>query len=423
MHIYFSGLGGVAIGPLALIARNAGYQVSGSDQEASRRTELMEKEGIHVAIGQDGSQIAAAHERTPIDWLVISAAVPPNHPEVQFATTHGIKVTKRAGILNEILKDKQLKLLAVSGTHGKTTTTAMLTWLFTQFGIPVSYSIGSHISFGPIGAYQEGSEYFVYEADEFDRNMLEFHPFVSLVTGVDYDHPDIYKTRQEYDEAFLQFAAQSQTAFFWHADAKRLNLPPSNLHTLNEQDTHLGDITLAGLHNRQNAWLAASAFLALFPQLSIETVLTKVSAFPGTDRRFEKLAPNIYSDYAHHPAEIKATIQLARELNPKVVVAYQPHQNMRQHELLDDYKDCFAAASHVYWLPTYLSREDPQLAVLTPSELISHLSNADKAEPAEMNKALATTLRELAAHDTLVICMGAGTIDEWARQQFADKTS
>lgn len=416
MHIYFSGLGGVAIGPLALIARNAGYQVSGSDQEASRRTEAMEQEGVHVAIGQDGTQIAAAHARQPIDWLVISSAIPADHPEVQFAKAHGIKITKRAGILNEILGDKQLKLIAISGTHGKTTTTAMLTWLFKQFAIPVSYSIGSHITFGPIGAYQEGSEYFVYECDEYDRNMLEFHPYLSLLTSIDYDHPDIYPTREDYNQAFREFAAQSTAVISWQQDQTQLQLTHQKLQLLDENDPHLANIKIIGQHYRQNAWLAVTAFHQLFPDKPLKEIIRHVNSFPGTARRFEKLAPNIYTAYSHHPSEIRGDLQMARELNDHVIAVYQPHQNIRQHEMINEYKDCFAAAEHVYWLPTYLSREDPKLAILSPSELIAHLNDPTIAEPAEMNDTLATTLKKAANEGKLVLCMGAGTIDDWARK-------
>ncbi|HSX27909.1 MAG TPA: Mur ligase domain-containing protein [Candidatus Saccharimonadales bacterium] len=422
MHIYFSGLGGVAIGPLALIARDSGYEVSGSDMATSRWTQLMEAEGIHVNIGQDGSQIAAAHKYRPIDWLVISSAVPAEHPEVQFARDHHIPVTKRANMLKKILADKHLKLIAISGTHGKTTTTAMMVWLFTRFQLPVSYSIGSHVSFGPSGAYQANSEYFVYECDEYDRNMLEFHPFMSLITSVDYDHADIYPTRQVYDQAFLQFATQSQSVLFWQSDATRLKPSHSRITILDDDDAHLQHIHLAGRHNRQNAWQAASAFAQLFPQYALEDVLAKLSDFPGSDRRFEKLADNIYTSYDHHPTEIRAALQLASELNDHVIAVYQPHQNSRQHEFANEYADCFIQAEHLYWLPTYLSREDPNLPVLSPQELIAHLSNPDIAEPAEMTDELAAILQQAAADGKLVLCMGAGDIDAWARSHFAQAT-
>jgi UDP-N-acetylmuramate--alanine ligase len=423
MHIYFSGLGGVAIGPLALICRDAGYSVSGSDLHESRWTKLIEKEGIPVALGQDGTHIAKMHATNPIDWLVISAAVPADHPEVAFAREHGIKITKRADMINRVIEDKKLKLLAISGTHGKTTTTAMLAWLFMHYEKPVSYSVGSHMSFGPSGAYQPESQYFVYECDEFDRNMLEFHPFTSLITSVDYDHPDVYPTRADYDNAFRQFATQSQHLYAWQADVDRLQLTHSHLSILREKDPHIAQIQLAGLHNRQNAWQAITAFCALFPDIPLAEVVVQIGNFPGTDRRFEKLAENIYTTYAHHPTEIMADLQLARELNQDVVAVYQPHQNVRQHEIINEYQNCFEGARRVYWLPTYLSREDPTLPVLSPEELIVHLTDPAVAKVAEMDDTLVQHVRQATARGALVVFMGAGTIDEWARQHFSTTES
>ena len=150
-------------------------------------------------------------------------------------------------------------------------------------------------------------------------------------------------------------------------------------------------------------------------------LLQKVSTFPGTNRRFEKLAENIYTDYAHHPAEIGATIQLAKEVNPKVVVVYQPHQNIRQHELLKEsaYADCFKEATQVYWLPTYLSREDKDLRILTPEAV-----SKDAAGPitiADMNDEL---WQKIQAHQTageLVVAMSAGDLDTWLRKKAATR--
>jgi len=422
MHIYFSGIGGVAIGPLALICRDAGHTVSGSDLAESRFTELMKQAGIDFTIGQDGSHIAAVHKKQPIDWLVISSALPADHPEIAFAHQAGIKVTKRADMLNTILAQQKLKMIAVAGTHGKTTTTAMLVWLFMQCGVPVSYSVGTSFSFGPSGAYQPGSEYFVYECDEYDRNMLAFAPEFSLITVVDYDHPDTYPTRAAYDQAFIDFANRSQQLNMWYDDAARLNLENRCSQLLDPAEPQLSHIRLAGAHNRANAWQAVNAFNQLFPDWSIDELIEKINIFPGTDRRFERLAPNLYTDYAHHPGEIRATLQAASELHDVVVAVYQPHQNLRQHQIAGEYRDCFDQATHVYWLPTYLSREDPKLAVLTPEELITQLDNPEVAEPADMNQALVEKIRSHLLRGELVVCMGAGTLDAWIRAQLPKLT-
>src|SRR5690606_18428457 len=198
MNIYFSGIGGVAIGPLSEIAADAGYEVQGSDQNPSLVTERLTKRGIQLAIGaQDGSFLQKCHDDTPIDWFVYTAALPADHPELVLAKQLGIKTAKRDELIAHIIKEKNLKLIAISGTHGKTTTTGMIIWLANYFSLPISYSVGTTLSWGPSGRYTPGSEYFVYECDEFDRNFLHFNPFVSIVTSLEYDHPDTYPTEDD----------------------------------------------------------------------------------------------------------------------------------------------------------------------------------------------------------------------------------
>src|SRR5579862_3150986 len=180
MHIFFSGIGGAAIGPLALIAKQAGYEVSGSDIAASASINYLKKRGItDITIGQTTEQIEKIHTERPIDWLVYSSALPktnPDHPELVFAKDNGIKLSRRDEFINVLIKDKNLKLIAIAGTHGKTTATAMVIWLLKQLDIPVSYSVGGKINFGEMGVFDPASKYFVYEADEYDRNFLSFFP-------------------------------------------------------------------------------------------------------------------------------------------------------------------------------------------------------------------------------------------------------
>jgi UDP-N-acetylmuramate--alanine ligase len=417
MYIYFAGIGGVGIGPLAAIAKEAGYEVSGYDQIASPMTEDLQGKGISVAIGPGLPQITAAQQLGPIDWLVITAALPQDDPVLRFARDHNIRISKRDELINHLVHNKRQSLIAVSGTHGKTTITAMLTWLYLQFDIPESHSIGTLLSFAPSGKFDNDGQSFIYEADEYDRNMLQFHPDISLITALDYDHPDTYPTPEDYKQAFRQFIQQSKRVFMWQTDANYLGLQPDKKITIVDNlPSQKSNIKLPGKHNRRNALLACAVFDSLFPELTFGQIVAAMNEFPGTQRRFERLAENLYSDYAHHPAEIAATLQLANELSHKVIVVYQPHQNVRQHDIADLYKGCLTGARHVYWLPTYLSREDPQLPVLTPQQLISRLDKPAIAEPAELDEKLIATVRRELSHDCLVIFMGAGDIDVWLRQ-------
>lgn len=397
MHIYFSGIGGVALGPLAEIALDAGHEVSGSDLQDSLMFKQLSKRGATTHIGQNNETIQTIHTRHPIDWLIYTAALPSDHTELQFAKNNGIRISKRDQLLAHIIQEKNLKLIAIAGTHGKTTTTAMIVWLFKKLGIPVSYSIGSQINFGPSGHFDPKSEYFVYECDEFDRNFLHFHPHLSLVTSQDYDHTDTYKTQKEYDDAFAVFKAQSETHLNWEEVAQQ-------------------PLTLPGAHNRSNASLAIAG-VAQVTHRPTEELVAISNTFPGTARRFEKLATNLYSDYGHHPVEIAATLQLAAELSKNVILVYQPHQNVRQHDIKNDYTDTvFTIPKKIYWLPTYLSRENSALAVLTPQELTKNIRKKEIIF-SELNDTLWQSILKDKQNGALILLMGAGSIDDWARGQ------
>lgn len=417
MHIYFSGLGGVAIGPLAEIAHDAGYTVSGSDLTDGLMTAQLRERGIQVAIGQDGSQIAQVHAAKPIDWIVYTAALPVDHPELTFARDHNIRASKRDELIADIITRKNLKLIAVSGTHGKTTTTGLLVWVFKQLGIPPSYSVGTTLSYGPSGQFDPQSDYFVYECDEFDRNMLKFEPHLSLITSLGYDHVDTYPTEADYRQAFVQFLQQSGYSLLWEKDLRFLHTDPAADLEAYDELMKLSHLTLPGDHVRHNAYLVERALLRLLPDLDPDQIIAAINSFPGTARRFEKLADNLYSDYGHHPVEIAATLQLAHEVADNVVLVYQPHQNVRQHEIRGDYGDCMELAEAIYWLPTYLSREDPALEILTPEQLTNSLTNSDIVNYAELDDGLWNEIEKHRQSGKLVLAMGAGSIDGWVRQR------
>ena len=198
----------------------------------------------------------------------------------------------------------------------------------------------------------------------------------------------------------------------WQHDTNGITTPDTSW-LLGDDETL--SLNLAGAHNRRNATLVAKALEYL--GLPVDTSV--LERFPGTNRRFEKLADNLYSDYGHHPVEIAATLQMACELSDNVVLVYQPHQNVRQHEIRDQYTDQFGLAGAVYWLPTYLSREDPNLEILTPEQLTMNLTNREHIHTADLNDALWNVI-EKARHDgKLVLCMGAGSIDGWLRDRLA----
>lgn len=430
MHIFFSGIGGTAIGPLALIAKEAGYDVSGSDKQDSQYIDYLKKHGLSdIHIGQSRENIAKIHDKKPIDWFVYTSALPlenPDAPELVFCQEQGIKTSKRDELLNEILHQKRLKLIAVAGTHGKTTTTAMIVWLFKQLDMEISYSVGAKISFGDMGEYNKISRYFVYECDEFDRNFLAFKPFISVISGVSWDHHEIFPTREDYQQAFREFISQSKHTLLWQGDNEYLGLEPaSNLLVQKSDAAAVEHIELKGLYNRLDAWLAIQT-VHQATGAHEEDLLKFINNFPGLQRRMEQIVPNLYSDYAHTPEKIhgamSVALEMAAEKNQPVIVVYEPLTNRRQHYMMNDYKDCFAGAAQVYWLPSYLAREDPNVRVIPPEELIARLSEPGLAMPAEMGNDLKRTIEAHIKKGDMVVGMaggGGGSLDEWLRQEFA----
>ncbi len=428
MHIYFSGIGGAGIGPLAEIAMQAGYQVSGSDKQHSSYIDQLKKVGItDIYLDQSYDCIAEVHAKHPIDWLVYSSALTleqPDAPEIRFAQDNNIRFSKRDELINAIAEDKHLSLIAVAGTHGKTTTTAQIVWLCYQHQIPISYLLPAKTSYGPMGRYLKDSRYFVFEADEFDRNFLHFEPWLSVISGVSWDHHEIFPSRESYQQAFIEFISQSRQTLIWQDDALYLGLKNGPSISVQEPDnTKLKSIKLKGLYNRLDGWLAVTA-LKQFSKLSTSELISSLNLFPGLSRRMEQIIPNLYSDYAHTPEKIRAAMSVAKEMaNPgqSIVVVYEPLTNRRQHYMLNDYRDCFDGAAEVYWLPSYLAREDPAMRILPPSELITHLSDPTLAVPANRDDGLKRTIDAHLDKGDMVVCIAGGggnSLDDWLRERY-----
>ncbi len=458
MKIYISGISGTGMGPLALMAKAAGFTVMGSDLSEGAIFPELKDADIEVKIGSQDGEFLRAKIKDGVDWFVYTSALHEDHPELALAREYGIKVTKRDEFTAFLIEKLGLKLLAVAGTHGKTTTTSMIIYAALRLGLPVSYIVGTTLGFAKSGAYDKNAKYFIYEADEYDRNFLKFHPWLSVITSISYDHPDIYKTRAEYEEAFGEFMRQSESVISKDSETEE------------DESTPLfspSDFKLAGAVRREDAAMAAAAVseiymqeiyddmgdmiyehigsrekrepsaknqeepLGLRPEMTdeyITNIINILNDFPGVGRRFERLADGIYTDYAHHPEEIAATLEIAQEeaeiLGKKGVVAiYEPHQNTRQHEVFAEYKDAFKDADKLFWLPTFLTRENPDLHVITPAEFIESLTNSEIAEPAETNADLLTKIREFRAQNYLILLLTAGPADHWLRENLKESNN
>ena len=405
MNIYISGISGTGMGPLALMAKDAGLDVSGSDLEAGAILPELEKAKIDTKIGpQTGEFLAKKIAEQKVDWFVHTSALPKDHPELQLARKHGLKITKRDDLTAFLIDKLHLKLVAVAGTHGKTTTTSMIVYASLKLKLPISYIVGTTLPFAKSGAYKKGDKFFIYEADEYDKNFLKFHPWLAVIPAVSYDHPDIYPTKKSYLAAFKKFESQSKTVIKSGIDYDKL--------------------TLAGSIRRYNASLAAAAITKMAPRVSAQGLINVLNKFPGASRRFEKISDGVYSDYAHHPEEIAATIDIAKDEAQKlgkkgIVVIYEPHQNTRQHEIKSDYAHTFLGADQIFWLPTYLTRENEKLKIITPTDFIKTLKNHQNAHSAKLTPAFATKLKNYQKSGYLILLMTAGPSDAWLRQHFA----
>lgn len=427
MHIFFSGIGGTGIGPLAMVAKQAGYEVSGSDKQDSLYIQYLGKHGIQdIHIGQEYDQIAALHDKRPIDWYVYSSAVAiekPDAPEFRYCRDQSIHMSKRDELLNHIITEKDMKLLAIAGTHGKTTTTALAVWALKQLGVPLGYILPAKSNFAEMGAFEPGAKHFVYECDEFDRNFLSFSPTLSLITGIDWDHPDIYPTREDYTTAFQEFIEQSQQTYIWQEDANQVDVRASDsIHVLDESLE--SGFSLPGIVNRRNAALVAAGIGHMFPDTDPDDVQKILDKFPGVSRRFEQLIPGLYSDYAHTPPKIRGALQLAQEVaGNNVVVIYEGLHNTRQHFIKAELNHLFDSVKELYIVPSYLAREDKSLKLLTPDDLklLMDAKTQTVTEVATLDPGLRESILHHLEAGSTVLCLtagGGGSLDEWLRKEF-----
>ncbi len=394
------------------MSKEAGFEVFGSDMSAGAVTQELVDHGIQVCLGtQDGDFLRSCVRKEGVDWFVYTSALPNDHPELEVAKKLKLKVSKRDEFISFLVKKLKLKMIAVAGTHGKTTTAAMIVWVAQQLGIPMSYLIGTTLPFAPAGHYDPKSKYMVYEADEYDRNFLAYHPWLAVIPVVSYDHPDIYPTVEDYQEAFRQFESQSEQVI--------------------RGDEIASGLTLSGETRRFDATLALDALERIMPKKrglsklmasrERKKIIQALNSFPGVGRRFEQVSEGYYSDYAHHPEEVSATIEIATEEAHQrgmkgVVAVYQPHQNIRQVEIFDDYAKAFQGLNKLYWVPTFLTREKPGVREIRPEEFVESLVNKKNAEVAELDEVLAEKLIQWHEKGYLVLMMSAGPADAWLRK-------
>ena len=329
------GIGGVGMAALAVLLRNRGWKVSGCDIARSPRTEWLESLGIPVSIGHDASHVAGA------DMAVVTPAVRPDNPEVLAAKG---AMRFRGDVLAELVNSAS-DSIAVCGSHGKTTTSTFIAKLLLALGENVEWAIGGETGEFPVAG---GSGVLVVEADESDGTLARYSAKTLVVTNCEYDHPDHFKTPQDYFACFDEARSRAKDV-----------VESSSLAPLDFLSS-VGAFAALADHNKANARAAVEVALRRghSPEAIAAALPRAVADLP--DRRFEKVAEGVYTDYAHHPTEIRCAVSMARHIcRGKLRVLFQPHRYSRTKALLHDFPAAFAGADEVVLCPVYAAFEPP----------------------------------------------------------------
>ncbi|MDP9373079.1 MAG: UDP-N-acetylmuramate--L-alanine ligase [Chloroflexota bacterium] len=441
-RVHIIGIGGIGTSALARVLKHWGYRVSGSDAAASEITAALEREGIAVAIGHGVDAARGA------DLAIYSAAVRDDNPELAATRAAGIPTVKRAALLGLIADAREG--LAVAGTHGKSTTSAMLAKICVDAGRDPTFFVGAILQDFGTNARPGGGDLVVVEADEYDRSFLQLHPRVAIVTNVEPDHPDTYPTYEEMEAAYVEFLRQVRPggAILLSADdpgCSRLQervAPASGVtiipygrapgatwriepdgaggETMLRDGEPVATLTLRvpGEHNRRNA-LAA---LATAAQVGIDpgVAAASLAEFRGIGRRFELKGEaagiTVVDDYAHHPTEIAVGVRAARERFPgrPLWVVFQPHTYSRTRLLLREFAEALAPADRVVLLDIYAARERDTLGVSADDIAALLPPGNPPLRAASPAAAVATLLDRYRAGDlspgAVVLTMGAGDV-------------
>lgn len=436
-HIHFVGIGGISMSGLAEVFLQKGYRVTGSDIRQSHITRRLTSLGAQVYIGHDGANIAGA------DLVVYTAAVNWENPELIAAKQSGILAIERATLLGALMREYKCSI-CVSGTHGKTTTTSMLSHVLLHSGCDPTIMLGGELDAIGGNTRTGSAEYFLTEACEYHCSFLQFFPTIAIITNVDADHLDFFKDLDQIKAAFTQFAhipgrdgfvivcgddtnavdcvANTSAQCVCYGLSKSNDVRPDNL--IYQDGCGIFDVDyngkllhvqlhVPGTHNVKNALACIAAGRVM--NLPAEKVASGLEAFTLVHRRFEKKGmlhgAAIIDDYAHHPTEISCTLETAKKITPgRLFVAFQPHTYSRTLLLLDEFEKAFDCADDIIITDIYAAREKDN-GRIHAKDLVKRLQDRGKAVRyiPEFSDIAAVLERELASGDTL-ITMGAGSI-------------
>ena len=440
MHIHFIGIGGISMSGLASILLNQHFKVSGSDAHESELTKQLEAEGAILYYGQRASNL----DDTP-DLVVYTAAIHPDNPEYAAAVAKQIPMLSRAELLGQMMHNFKTPV-AISGTHGKTTTTSMTSYIFLEADMDPTISVGGILDAIGGNIRVGGHDTFLTEACEYTNSFLHFFPKISVILNIDADHLDFFKDLDDIRHSFRKFAQLLPddgtlivNSEIEHLDQLTKGLTckivtygmdassdyyASNI-TFDEfahpsfdcykGDTLLGHFVLhvPGIHNVSNAL----ASIALADQMGVSMEHTRIGLekFGGTKRRFEKKGEiggvTIIDDYAHHPTEIEATLHAAHNYpHKKLWCVFQPHTYTRTKALMDDFAKALTLADHVVLADSYAARETDTLGI--SSSMLAEKVNAlgGCADYFDSFDKIETCLLENCKPGDVLITMGAGDV-------------
>ena len=439
--IHFVGIGGIGMSGIAEILLDQGFRVSGSDKMLSEITERLETLGAKIFEGHKPENIAS-----DIDALVYSSAVVLDNPEVLEAQRRKIPIIRRAEMLAEVMRLKYG--IGIAGTHGKTTTTSMISLVLMEGAMDPTVIVGGRLSgLGGSNARLGHGDFIVVEADEFDRSFLSITPTIAVLTTLETDHLDCYRDLEDIKGAFIQFASKvpfygfvvlcldepalqdimpqlSQKKVLGYGMNPQADVQAVDIHykdntatfTVLKNGIEFGRVVLQipGKHNVQNALAAITVGLEL--GISFEKVKAGIEKFTGVNRRWEKKGEvngiSVYDDYAHHPTECRAALSGAKAgWRRRTVCVFQPHLFSRTRDFYEDFAKAFLLADVLLVTDIYPAREEPIQGIT--GELIVNAAKQyghKNVHYVPDKKTVPDALLTLAKKDDLVIMMGAGDI-------------
>jgi UDP-N-acetylmuramate--alanine ligase len=445
-NIHLIGIGGTGLSAIARVLIEKGYSISGSDRALSPLAQKLQAEGVKVMIGHKAENIHGA------DLIVRSSAVTDDNPEIQAALAAGIPVLKRADFLDQLMTGQ--KCIAIAGTHGKTTTTAMIAWMLSALGADPSFIVGGVLKNLNTNARAGKGAYFVIEADEYDHMFLGLTPEIIVVTNMEHDHPDCFPTPEIYRQAFVDFiqrmpaqgtllacaendgsaslvqpARQSGYQVFTYGAGADNSYQAQNLsvnqkggfdfdaisHVPEGSPSLMGHLSLQvpGKHNVLNSLVALAIAHRL--NLPLDKAAQALGEFSGAGRRFDIVGEvnqiTLIDDYAHHPTEIRAVLAAARSRYParRIWAVWQPHTYSRTQSLFNEFVASFSDANRVIVTEIYAAREPAQN--FSAAQLVESMPHPSAKFIAEIPAVSQYLLENLQPND-VVLVLSAGDADQ-----------